>query len=99
MTWWAWMILGALLSLVSELFAVEAQFYLVFLGVSAALVGLAWTLFGIAASGVGAMAGIRDFVLAVFLFFSSALIYSEDSFAVAAKTYPESMSGESSQHY
>lgn len=39
MDWWAWMVLGAIL-LGAELFAVEAQFYLVFLGVSAALVGL-----------------------------------------------------------
>lgn len=45
MTWWAWMILGAVL-LAAELFAVDAQFYLVFLGVSAAVVGLA-ALFGI----------------------------------------------------
>ena len=45
MTWWAWMILGAVL-LGAELFAVDAQFYLVFLGVSAAVVGLA-ALFGI----------------------------------------------------
>ena len=40
MTWWAWMVLGLVL-LGFELFAVDAQFYLVFLGVSAALVGLA----------------------------------------------------------
>ena len=40
MTWWAWMVLGLIL-LGIELFAVDAQFYLVFLGVSAALVGLA----------------------------------------------------------
>jgi len=40
MTWWAWMILGAVL-FGAELLAVDAQFYLVFLGVSAALVGLA----------------------------------------------------------
>lgn len=40
MTWWAWMILGAVL-FGAELFAVDAQFYLVFLGLSAALVGLA----------------------------------------------------------
>ena len=45
MTWWAWMIVGAVL-LGAELFAVDAQFYLVFLGVSAAVVGLA-TLFGL----------------------------------------------------
>ena len=45
MTWWGWMILGAAL-LGAELFAVDAQFYLVFLGLSAAIVGLAG-LFGI----------------------------------------------------
>jgi len=45
MTWWGWLILGAVL-LGAELFAIDAQFYLVFLGVSAALVGLAG-LFGI----------------------------------------------------
>jgi len=40
MMWWGWMVLGAVL-LSIELFAVDAQFYLVFLGLSAALVGLA----------------------------------------------------------
>ncbi len=40
MTWWSWMILGALL-LGAELFAIDAQFFLVFLGISAAIVGLA----------------------------------------------------------
>ena len=40
MTWWTWMILGAIL-LGAELLAIDAQFYLVFLGLSAALVGLA----------------------------------------------------------
>ena len=45
MTWWTWMILGAVL-LGAELFAVDAQFYLVFLRVSAALVGFA-ALFGV----------------------------------------------------
>jgi len=46
MTWWSWMVLGALL-LGAELFAIDAQFYLVFLGISAALVGLG-SLLGIA---------------------------------------------------
>jgi membrane protein implicated in regulation of membrane protease activity len=46
MIWWSWMIFGAVL-LGAELFAIDAQFYLVFLGVSAALVGLAG-LFGLA---------------------------------------------------
>ncbi len=45
MMWWSWMIIGAVL-LGAELFAVDAQFYLVFLGISAALVGLA-SLFGV----------------------------------------------------
>jgi len=57
MTWWGWMILGAVL-LGAELMAIDAQFYMVFLGISAALVGLAgmlgiampewvqWTAFG-----------------------------------------------------
>lgn len=39
MTWWGWMIIGAIL-FGAELFAIDAQFYLVFLGLSAALVGL-----------------------------------------------------------
>jgi inner membrane protein len=39
MQWWGWLILGAVL-LGAELFVLDAQFYLVFLGISAALVGL-----------------------------------------------------------
>ena len=45
MLWWQWMVFGAIL-LGAEMFAIDAQFYLVFLGISAALVGLAG-LFGI----------------------------------------------------
>ncbi len=48
MTWWSWLVLGAVL-LGAELFAIDAQFYLVFLGLSAALVGLAG-LFGVSMS-------------------------------------------------
>lgn len=40
MTWWGWMIIGAIL-LGAELFAIDAQFYLVFLGLAAAFVGAA----------------------------------------------------------
>jgi len=40
MLWWYWMVLGAVL-LGAELLAIDAQFFLVFLGISAALVGLA----------------------------------------------------------
>lgn len=43
MTWWAWIILGVVL-LGAELFAIDAQFYLVFLGLSAVLVGVAGSL-------------------------------------------------------
>jgi len=40
MQWWGWMVIGALL-LATEMFVVDAQFYLVFLGVAATVVGLA----------------------------------------------------------
>ena len=39
MQWWTWMIFGILL-LATELFAIDAQFYLVFLGAGALVVGL-----------------------------------------------------------
>jgi len=39
MPWWAWIVLGIGL-LAVELFFVDAQFYLVFIGLSAAAVGL-----------------------------------------------------------
>ena len=39
MQWWGWLVLGAVL-LGVEMFVLDAQFYLVFLGVSAAVVGL-----------------------------------------------------------
>ncbi len=39
MTWWGWMIFGAAL-FGAELFAIDAQFFLVFFGLSALLVGL-----------------------------------------------------------
>lgn len=39
MPWWGWLVVGAAL-LASELMLIDAQFYLVFLGLSAALVGL-----------------------------------------------------------
>lgn len=39
MQWWGWLVLGAVL-LGAEMFVLDAQFYLVFLGVSAMVVGL-----------------------------------------------------------
>ncbi len=47
MAWWTWVVLGAAL-LAAELFLIDAQFYLVFLGAAAIAVGFA------AASGVTA---------------------------------------------
>ena len=43
MPWWGWLVMAAAL-LAVELFVIDAQFYLVFLGVSAAVVGLMVTL-------------------------------------------------------
>lgn len=40
MAWWSWMVVGLLL-LGAEIFIIEADFYLVFLGVAALLTGLA----------------------------------------------------------
>jgi membrane protein implicated in regulation of membrane protease activity len=68
MTWWGWCIVGTLL-LAVELFAVDTQFYLVFIGLSAIGVGLLgligfdlpgwaqWMLFAVLA--VAAMLTIR----------------------------------------
>jgi inner membrane protein len=39
MPWWGWLVAGALL-LAVEMFLLDAQFYLVFLGLAAAIVGL-----------------------------------------------------------
>jgi membrane protein implicated in regulation of membrane protease activity len=40
MPWWGWLIVGEAL-LGAEMFVIDAQFYLVFFGIAAALVGLA----------------------------------------------------------
>jgi membrane protein implicated in regulation of membrane protease activity len=90
MTWWAWMILGAAF-LSIELFAVEAQFYLVFLGVSAALVGLLG-LFGIVLPDWGQWLAFAALSLAFFFSFRP-IIYSK--IRSGGESYPESMSGES----
>ncbi|MFZ0006874.1 MAG: NfeD family protein [Steroidobacteraceae bacterium] len=68
MTWWAWVIAGAIL-LGAELTFVNAQFYLVFVGSAAILVGMAaaaaplapwlqWALFAVLA--VGSMVTFRS---------------------------------------
>jgi inner membrane protein len=68
MQWWAWIAIGAVL-LISELTFVDAQFYLVFVGLSALIVGVLdmgavlnspggqWLLFALLA--VGSMLGFR----------------------------------------
>lgn len=71
MTWWGWMILGSVL-LGAELFAVDAQFYLVFLGVSAAVVGLA-TLFGVVMPEWGQWLTFAIVALVFFLTFRKTL--------------------------
>ena len=71
MTWWGWMILGAIL-LGAELFAVDAQFYLVFLGVSAAVVGLA-SLFGVVMPEWGQWLAFAIVSLVFFLTFRKTL--------------------------
>jgi membrane protein implicated in regulation of membrane protease activity len=90
MTWWAWMILGAVL-LAAELFAVDAQFYLVFLGISAALVGLLG-LFGIVLPEWGQWLAFA--AAALFFFFSfRRMVYAK--IRGGGENYPETMSGES----
>ena len=67
MTWWAWIIGGAIL-LGAELAFVDAQFYLVFLGTAAIVVGIA----------VGSISGVP--VAAQWLAFSALAIVSMVTF-------------------
>ena len=57
MPWWAWMVLGIGL-LGVEMFVIDAQFYLVFIGLSAAIVGLLG-LVGRRPAGLVPVAGVR----------------------------------------
>ena len=84
------MILGAVL-LGVELFAVDAQFYLVFLGVSAALVGLLG-LFGIVLPEWGQWLAFTIMSLAFFFSFRP-MIYSK--IHGSGENYPETLSGDS----
>ena len=89
MIWWGWMILGVVLLSV-ELFAVDAQFYLVFLGVSAALVGVAATL-GIALPEWGQWLTFAS--LSLFFFFTfRRILYTK--IRGGGEDYPETIAGE-----
>ena len=91
MAWWSWMVLGAVL-LAAELFAVDAQFYLVFLGVSAALVGLA-AMFGIALPEWGQWLAFATLSLIFFFTFRRTLY---EKIRGGGENYPEdTLSGES----
>ena len=90
MTWWSWLILGAVL-LGAELFAVDAQFYLVFLGVSAAIVGLAG-LFGIVTPEW--VQWLAFAALSLFFFFTfRQTLYQK--IRGGGEEYPDSLSGDS----
>lgn len=90
MTWWGWMILGAVL-LGAELFAIDAQFYLVFLGISAALVGLAGML-GIAMPEWGQWMAFAVLTLISFFTFRKSLYEKIRGGAVG---FRETLSGNS----
>jgi len=88
MTWWSWMILGAVL-LGTEMFAIDLQFYLVFLGISAALVGLAG-LFGIATPEWAQWAAFAVMALIFFFTFRRSLYAKIRS---GAKGFSDNMTG------
>ena len=89
MTWWSWMILGVLL-LGTEMLAIDAQFYLVFLGISAALVGLAGLL-GIAMPEWAQWAAFAVLALIFFFTFRRSLY---EKLRSGAKGFSQNMAGE-----
>jgi len=89
MIWWGWMILGAVL-LSAELIAVDAQFYLVFLGVSAALVGVA-AILGITLPEWGQWLTFASLSLFFFFTFRRTLYVKIRG---RGENYPESIIGE-----
>ena len=89
MIWWGWMILGAVL-LSAEMFAVDAQFYLVFLGVSAALVGIAETI-GITLPEWGQWLAFASLSLVFFFTFRRTLYVKIRG---SDEHYPETIAGE-----
>lgn len=88
MTWWSWMILGTLL-LGTEMLAIDLQFYLVFLGISAALVGLAGLL-GVAMPEWAQWAAFGVMALIFFFTFRRSLY---EKLRSGAKGFSETMTG------
>jgi membrane protein implicated in regulation of membrane protease activity len=89
MTWWSWMIFGLLL-LGTEMLAIDAQFYLVFLGISAALVGLAGLL-GIVIPEWAQWAAFAVMALVFFFTFRRSLY---EKLRKGAKGFDESFEGQ-----
>lgn len=90
MTWWQWTILGGIL-LGAELLGLDAQFYLIFIGLSALLVGLAELL------GIDMPLWVQ---VAVFATFSLVFLYAFRRTVYArirgsSEGYPEPLDGES----
>lgn len=90
MTWWQWTIIGGIL-LGAELLGLDAQFYLIFIGLSALLVGLA-ELMGISMPLWVQMAVFAVFTL-VFLYAFRRTLYNR--IRGTAEGYPEPLNGES----
>ncbi len=90
MTWWQWTVLGGIL-LGAELLGVDAQFYLIFIGLSALLVGLA-ELLGIAMPLWVQVAVFAAFSL-IFLYAFRRVLY--EKIRVTSEGYPEPLNGES----
>ncbi len=90
MTWWQWTVLGGIL-LGAELLGLDAQFYLMFIGLSALLVGLA-ELIGISMPLWVQVAVFAVFSL-VFLYAFRRVLY--EKIRVTSEGYPEPLNGES----
>ncbi|MCG8371044.1 MAG: NfeD family protein [Proteobacteria bacterium] len=90
MTWWQWTIVGGVL-LGAELLGVDAQFFLMFIGLSALLVGLA-ELLGIAMPLWVQVAVFAAFSL-IFLYTFRRAVYERIRGTSAG--YPEPLDGES----
>jgi len=90
MTWWQWTVLGGIL-LFAELLGLDAQFYLIFIGLSALLVGLAEIL------GINMPLWVQVAVFAafslIFLYAFRRMVY--DRIRGTSEGYPEPLDGES----